>query len=633
MLDVLMVIYRPRLDELAQCLAALRREAAAVPGLRVRLWHNDGGPTTTPGLQTLYAGELAAGLALELAADTGANLGFGPAINELLALTRSDCVLVLNQDAIPEPGSIALLCETARADRHEVAAWEMRQIPFEHPKDYDPVTQETEWVSGAAVLLRTSAVKAVGGFEPKIFMYGEDVELSWRLRCAGFRLRYVPRAAVVHHTYAQANEVKPLQVLEGIYSNLSNRARYSGHRRMLQGVSMAIAEMMIPQPFPGRRKGIAGALVKFARNYRYFWNTHQSAAGFEPRFAGWGYEVRREGAFHPFLAVSQQRSPKPLVSILIRTHRRAAFLRQALTSVLHQTHRPIEAVVVEDGSDEGESVCEEFRGRLDVRYFRIHPGRGRSVAGNFALAQARGEWICFLDDDDLLFADHVEVLLQTAQQHQLKGAYGLSWRTHTRVVDEQAGVVEEVARDIYPDEAFSRMVLWHHNFLPIQSVLFHRSLYERHGGFAEDMEQLEDWNLWTRYTIDTDFVQVRKVTSKYRVPAAVHVSAQRQARLDEAYRDAVARQETMVFDANPALVRQLAQEYARQNALIHVGRDQIRRSFARWPLLRRLFALRSLLRVRRREGRSGPRPERARSIAARNGRAGSRWTNSLISSS
>jgi hypothetical protein len=144
------------------------------------------------------------------------------------------------------------------------------------------------------------------------------------------------------------------------------------------------------------------------------------------------------------------------------------------------------------------------------------------------------------------------------------------------------------------------MVLWHHNFMPIQSVLFHRSLYERHGGFAEDMDQLEDWNLWTRYAIDEDFVQLRKVTSKYRVPAAVHISSQRQARLDEAYRDAVARQAKIEFKANPGLVRQMAEDYAKQNALIHVGRDQVRRSFARWPLLRQVFALRGLLRLRRR---------------------------------
>lgn len=600
MVDVLMVIYRPRLDELAECLEALLRESRAVPGLRVRLRHNDGGPGITPGLQALYDRLAAGGLTLEMAPTAGGNIGYGRGMNAMMADSQAEFVLVLNQDAIPEPGSLQFLCETARSDPANVAAWEMRQIPFEHPKSYDPVTQVTEWVSGAAVLLRTSAARQVGGFEPRIFMYGEDVELSWRLRCAGFHLRYIPRSAVVHHTYAEANEVKPLQVLEGIYANLSIRARYSGHRRILQGVSMACAEMMIPQPFPGRRKGIAKALTKFARNYRYFWNSHQSAPGFEPRFAGWGFELRREGAFHAFQPMSEQPRHKPLVSILIRTHKRPAFLRQALTSVLHQTFRNLEVVVVEDGSDEGLAVCEEFRDRLDVSYHRVFPGRGRSVAGNLALAKARGEWMCFLDDDDLLFADHVEVLLQTAVRHDVRGAYGLSWRTHTKVVDEQGALVEEERHDVFPDEPFSRMVLWHHNFMPIQSVLFHRSLYDRHGGFAEDMEQLEDWNLWTRYTIDTDFVQLRKVTSKYRVPASVQTSTQRQGKLDDAYKDAVSRQEEMAFKATPGMVRQMAEDYAKANALIHVGRDQVRRSFARWPLLRHVFALRGLMRLRRR---------------------------------
>ena len=72
-------------------------------------------------------------------------------------------------------------------------------------------------------------------------------------------------------------------------------------------------------------------------------------------------------------------------------------------------------------------------------------------------------------------------------------------------------------------QPFDRLTLWHHNFLPIQAVLFHRSLYERHGGFAEDMDQLEDWNLWTRYTLEDDFVLVEKTTSKYRVPADTRV--------------------------------------------------------------------------------------------------------------
>ena len=99
---------------------------------------------------------------------------------------------------------LAPLLEIARNDERRVAAWELRQIPYEHPKAYDPVTLDVPWVSGAATLFRRSTWDAVGGFDPALFMYGEDVDLSWRLRAKGFRLRYLPKLAVVHRTYAVA---------------------------------------------------------------------------------------------------------------------------------------------------------------------------------------------------------------------------------------------------------------------------------------------------------------------------------------------------------------------------------------------------------------------------------------------
>jgi hypothetical protein len=140
--------------------------------------------------------------------------------------------------------------------------------------------------------------------------------------------------------------------------------------------------------------------------------------------------------------------------------------------------------------------------------------------------------------------------------------------------------------------------MWHHNYMPIQSVLFHRSLFEQHGGFAEDMDQLEDWNLWTRYTMNNDFVQLRKVTSKYRVPEKVDHNAERQRKLDEAYQDAVARQRVLTFEANPVIVREMAEVYVRSNALLHFSRDQLRDQMARRPWFAKLMALRGVLRRR-----------------------------------
>lgn len=597
-IEILTVAYRAQLGDLQATLDTLvSAQTEGVP-LSWGIWHNDDENGVPPELLALYDQARARGLTLRVSGGRG-NLGFGGGVNALLEDTPASHVLLLNQDAVLEPGALRCLWDVARHDDARVAAWEMRQIPYEHPKAYDPATLDTVWVSGAAVLLRTEAMRAVRGFEPRIFMYGEDVDLSWRLRCAGWRIRYIPQCAVVHHTYSRPEEVKPLQALEGIYVNLCLRARYSGRQRVLEGLGMAVAEMLLPQSFEGRRKGIARAIWRFVRNYRHFRRSHQSAPGFEPCFNGWGYEPRREGAFHAFQSQAEQAGqPQPLVSILIRTHHRPAFLRQALQSVAQQTWPHVEAVVVEDGSADGEAVCAEFKDRLAVRYVRLSPAQGRSVAGNRAMAEARGEWLCFLDDDDLFFADHVEVLLQTVRQHQVKGAYALAWRVFTRTQDKDRAVYDELRFDTYPDEPFSRTAMWHHNYMPIQAVLFHRSLFEQLGGFAEDMDQLEDWNLWTRYTMQHDFVQLRKVTSKYRVPAEIDHSAQRQLKLDEAYRDAVSRQQALQFQANPVIVRQMAEEYVRSNALLHVSRDQLRAQMARRPWLAKLMALRGILRRR-----------------------------------
>jgi hypothetical protein len=141
-------------------------------------------------------------------------------------------------------------------------------------------------------------------------------------------------------------------------------------------------------------------------------------------------------------------------------------------------------------------------------------------------------------------------------------------------------------------QRFDRIALWHHNFLPIQAVLFHRRLYERHGGFAEDMDQLEDWNLWTRYTLADAFVMVEKTTSKYHVPADAHAAAGRQALLDRAYADALERQRAMQVAFSPREISEMAEAYARSQTVVMVTRGDLRRIARASPLLTRLAAWR-----------------------------------------
>jgi len=326
-------------------------------------------------------------------------------------------------------------------------------------------------------------------------------------------------------------------------------------------------------------------------------------ARFRPVFSGWGYEVRRDGAFVPFRAKRENpRRDPPLVSILIRTVGRGAWLRQALESVAQQTWPNVEVVVIEDGPQSSQAIVDEFRRRLVVRYRATGGKVGRARAGNLALAEARGEWLNFLDDDDLLFADHVEVLMDAVEGARTKGAYALAWETLTAIGDSERAEYVEIAHFTRHRQAFNRLTLWHHNFLPIQTVLFHRGLYERHGGFAEDMDQLEDWNLWTRYTLEDDFVLVEKTTSKYRVPAVARDAAGRQERLDRAYQDAVNRQRALRVTLSPQQISQMADDYARSQSLVMVSRSDVRRFVVARPWLARIAAWRHPV-VRRLKGR------------------------------
>ena len=568
--DISIVTFHPDLDLLAQLVDSLA-EPTREPLRRHLFIHDNGGDGgLARSLGAMARTRLDEAFASVVVTVSNENVGFGRGHNANAALGKAPFFLVLNQDCVLEPGVLESLVASAAADSREIAAWELRQIPFEHPKAYDPVTFDTPWASGAAVLLRRGAFESVGGFDAGIFMYGEDVDLSWRLRAAGWRIVYRPKLGVVHRTYRHANEVKPLQVCAGTLTNLCLRARYGGPLATLCGLALLAREIAAPQSFPGRRLGLAKAGLSFLARWPRFARTRvASSERFKPCFARWDYEERRDGAFVPFASRREAAAAaQPLVSILIRTVDRPAFLREALASCAAQTYDNIEVVVVEDGPQLSRAIVDEFADRLRIRYAATGTRLGRARAGNLALSMASGEWLNFLDDDDLLFADHVEVLLSSALQAGCAGAYGLAWETATRVVDRARGIHEELRPVTRHRQPFDRLTLWHHNFLPIQAVLFHRRLYERHGGFAEDMEQLEDWNLWTRYTLEDDFVLVEKTTSKYRVPADRHEAERRHRALERAYLDALKRQHALLVTLPLPEVAAIAASFARRHRLL-----------------------------------------------------------------
>ena len=467
---------------------------------------------------------------------TRPNNGFGAGHNVAIGAGEAPFFLVSNIDLVFEPDSLRQVVSMAMADSSRGAAWELRQKPYEHPKFYDPVTGATNWNSHACVLIRRTAFNEVGGYDGTLFMYGEDVELSYRLRRSGYALRYCPRAVVWHFSYESSDQIKPLQYTGSTFANLYLRIKYGKLTDILAVPTLAMRLVFAPEAFPGSRKKVLRNLLKLLAVTPKTLRSRRSTTAHFP-FRTWDYELIRDGAF-----IAQRELPieRPMVSIVTRTHRgRELYLRQALMSGAHQTWPNFEHIVVEDGGESMRDLCEEVAqatGR-PIRFIAL-PKNGRSKAGNAGLMAARGRWCVLLDDDDLLFADHLEVLVRALiDDPGAVASYSLAWEVPTdSSALPQGQYVEKLHR--LPSElrqAFDFDVLMHHNYLPIQSVLFERRLFDQLGGFHEDMDALEDWTLWLRYARGHRFVYVPKVTSLFRTPTDQTKAKERQDAFDRAY--------------------------------------------------------------------------------------------------
>jgi len=183
---------------------------------------------------------------------------------------------------------------------------------------------------------------------------------------------------------------------------------------------------------------------------------------------------------------------KPLVSAIIPTFNRAWALGRAIDSVLAQAYRPLELIVVDDGStDETPRLLAPLAAQGLIRAIR-QPNRGVSAARNAGLAAARGSLVAFLDSDDEWLPGKIEaqveflegrpeeVLVQT-QERWIRGGRRVNpGRRHRKL-----------AGDIFIPSL--KLCL-----ISPSAVMLRRRLFEETGGFDEDLPAAEDYDLWLR---------------------------------------------------------------------------------------------------------------------------------------
>lgn len=109
----------------------------------------------------------------------------------------------------------------------------------------------------------------------------------------------------------------------------------------------------------------------------------------------------------------------PLVSIIIPVYNAASFLPRCMDSILSQTETNFEVILSDDGStDNSLSLCQEYARKYPFVNVIHHANRGPAHARNIAVAQAKGEYITFVDADDWLAPDFLEELLRVARKYE-----------------------------------------------------------------------------------------------------------------------------------------------------------------------------------------------------------------------
>lgn len=205
------------------------------------------------------------------------------------------------------------------------------------------------------------------------------------------------------------------------------------------------------------------------------------------------------------------------VSIVIPTYNRAHLLGEAIQSALAQTHAGREVIVVDDGStDETAALVAEFD--TAVRYLR-QENAGVAAARNHGAAVATGDYLHFLDSDDVLHPRAIERLLAVMEAHPEAGmAYG---QTSVGTADGPPSphFVPDGERPagVCPGASELRHLL-RRNYIHLGAALLRRGAWERIGGFSPAFQSIcEDWDVWVRAATTGVVGYVPRVVLGYRL--------------------------------------------------------------------------------------------------------------------
>lgn len=179
-----------------------------------------------------------------------------------------------------------------------------------------------------------------------------------------------------------------------------------------------------------------------------------------------------------------------MVSVIIPTYNRGPLIGRAIASVLNQTYKDIEVLVIDDAStDYTETVVDSIKDER-LHYYKLEKNGGACRARNVGISKAQGEYIAFLDSDDEWMSNKIELQYKFAKE---KNAMAIA----SNFIYKREGKERVVISKDHP-EFFTAEELILKNSITTGALFVRKELLLQLGGFNEKMPRYQDWELVLR---------------------------------------------------------------------------------------------------------------------------------------
>jgi glycosyltransferase involved in cell wall biosynthesis len=219
--------------------------------------------------------------------------------------------------------------------------------------------------------------------------------------------------------------------------------------------------------------------------------------------------------------VRKSKQNSPMCSVIITCYNYGQFIDQCIQSVVSQTYRDFEIIVINDGStDNTDEIIQPYLCDDRIRYVK-QTNAGQANAKNTGIKKSNGQFIAFLDADDVWEKSKLEKQIKLFQNAKIGVVF-----SRAKYINEKGEHLnyKSTLKYLEPKSGNVTTHLFYDNFVPFSSSVVRHECFDKYGCFDETLEMAIDWDLWLRLSVGYQFEFINEPLLFYRIGHAGQMS-------------------------------------------------------------------------------------------------------------